>query len=103
MLKINVNDNSEVSGEVDGLYFVIYKDYISPLTPVSDIALIAAADRIAALEARLKEAEEIIKKVCYFLPDYELNLVRDIWGNTNTNLVQNVVREGRELLKGGQG
>lgn len=60
-LKIEVNDNKELSGTANGVYFVVYKDMLGNLTPSVTLALVEASDEIAALRAQLAEAVEALK------------------------------------------
>lgn len=51
-LRIETNNNEEVSGYADGTYFVVYKVHMTP----EDKAICAMADRIKELEQELDAA-----------------------------------------------
>ena len=57
MIKIHVNNRTEVSGYVDDKYFVIYKDSSKPY-PVSELALIEAIDELELERAKIRCALE---------------------------------------------
>ena len=59
---IETNDEKELSGNANGVYFVVYKDKLNSLTPSDTLALVQAADEIATLRAQLVEAQKAVNE-----------------------------------------
>ncbi len=62
-----------------------------------------AAEELAALRAeneRLKAVEEAAKKLSQLLPVYEIELARDVWGNTNTRIISDAAKVLAAALRG---
>ena len=55
--------------------------------------------RIAALEAALAEAREVVKGVVNNLPESEIEIARPCLGNTNTSIAKQAVARAAEWLK----
>lgn len=52
-----------------------------------------------ALRALLREAVEALEAVELNLPESEIELAREVWGNTNTRILKDVVSRAAELRK----
>lgn len=55
--------------------------------------------KVAELRAQLDALKQAAKDLIQNLPESEIELARDIWGHTNTNLVVNYRLQLAELLK----
>ena len=86
-LKIEVNDDKELSGTANGVYFVVYKDMLGNLTPSVTLALIEAVDEIATLRAQLAEAVEALKPFAH--PDLSEILAGNTVGEESIVYVRN--------------
>jgi len=56
----------------------------------------AVSAELAALRERAEKAEALLNA----LPEYEIELAREVWGNTNTRIVLEKRRELEAALKG---
>lgn len=86
-LKIEVNDDKELSGTANGVYFVVYKDMLGNLTPSVTLALVEASDEIATLRAQLAEAVEALKPFAH--PDLSEILAGNTVGEKSIVYVRN--------------
>lgn len=54
---------------------------------------------LATLTALLREAGEVLEEVEMNIPESEIDLAREAWGNTNSRIVKDVVRRAADIQK----
>lgn len=76
-------------------------DWESGVTDAEDVSIISLCDKHSAstLTALLKEAGEAIEMLNMNLSDGEIELAREVWGNTNTNIIKEAKRRAAEIRK----
>jgi len=71
-----------------------------PLSALESIVIISKSREAAAELASLRERAEKAEALLNALPEYEIELAREVWGNTNTRIVLEKRRELEAALKG---